>query len=199
MKTIESKQGIKGMLFVFVLLACFQNVQLLSISEYAALKPVHLFSLLFLPLLFRKKEVKINRILLVYLAYLVVVSLANLQKFGLHSLLLNYLFGLYIVVLCANCGEVLSQDDWLGIICGAASILIIAVLVKMLSAMRTLSGTLKIQIRATRMYGLLLAAASIWNLLGWGCSPFSSTKAAGSGCMRGRICCCPFCMEADAV
>ena len=91
MKTIESKQGIKGMLFVFVLLACFQNVQLLSISEYAALKPVHLFSLLFLPLLFRKKEVKINRILLVYIAYLVVVSLANLQKFGLHSLLLNYL------------------------------------------------------------------------------------------------------------
>lgn len=130
MKNIEHKQWVKGMFFVFFLLACFQNVQLVSISEYAALKPIHLFSLLFLPLLFRKKEVKINRILLVYIAYLVVVSLANLQKFGLHSLLLNYLFGLYIVVLCANCGEVLSQDDWLDIICGAASILMIAVLVK---------------------------------------------------------------------
>ena len=64
------------------------------------------------------------------MAYAAAVSLLHRREFGVNSLLLNYIFGLYLIVLCANFGADLSKDDWLDIVSGAASILMIVILIK---------------------------------------------------------------------
>lgn len=46
----------KGLLTALFLLACFQNLTLASIGSGASLKWVHVFSLVFLPFLCRKKN-----------------------------------------------------------------------------------------------------------------------------------------------
>lgn len=120
----------KGLLTALFLLACFQNLTLASIGSGASLKWVHVFSLVFLPFLCRKKELRVNRPVLLYVAYAAAVSLLHRSEFGVNSLLLNYIFGLYLVVLCANFGADLSEDDWLDIVSGAASILMIVILIK---------------------------------------------------------------------
>lgn len=120
----------KGLLTALFLLACFQNLTLASIGSGASLKWVHVFSLVFLPFLCRKKELRVNRPVLLYVAYAAAVSLLHRSEFGVNSLLLNYIFGLYLVVLCANFGADLSKDDWLDIVSGAASILMIVILIK---------------------------------------------------------------------
>lgn len=120
----------KGLLTALFLLACFQNLTLVSIDSGASLKWVHVFSLVFLPFLCRKKELRVNRPVLLYVAYAAAVSLLHRSEFGVNSLLLNYIFGLYLVVLCANFGADLSKDDWLDIVSGAASILMIVILIK---------------------------------------------------------------------
>lgn len=101
-----------------------------SIGSGASLKWVHVFSLVFLPFLCRKKELRVNRPVLLYVAYAAAVSLLHRREFGVNSLLLNYIFGLYLIVLCANFGADLSKDDWLDIVSGAASILMIVILIK---------------------------------------------------------------------
>ncbi len=78
----------------------------------------------------QKKELRVNRPVLPYVAYAAAVSLLHRSEFGVNSLLLNYIFGLYLVVLCANFGADLSKDDWLDIVSGAASILMIVILIK---------------------------------------------------------------------
>ena len=85
----EHKNTAKAMLFVLFLLSCFQNLKIVSIATEAALKPVHLYALLFLPLLCVRKEWKLNVPVLVYVGYVALVSLANQGTFGLSSLLLN--------------------------------------------------------------------------------------------------------------
>lgn len=126
----EHKNTAKAMLFVLFLLSCFQNLKIVSIATEAALKPVHLYALLFLPLLCVRKEWKLNVPVLVYVGYVALVSLANQGTFGLSSLLLNYLFGLLLVVACMNCGSDLTGDDWIDIVRWCAEILMAAVLVK---------------------------------------------------------------------
>ena len=126
----EHKNTAKTMLFVLFLLSCFQNLKIVSIATEAALKPVHLYALLFLPLLCVRKEWKLNVPVLVYVGYVALVSLANQGTFGLSSLLLNYLFGLLLVVVCMNCGSGLTGDDWIDIVRWCAEILMAAVLVK---------------------------------------------------------------------
>ena len=129
-KLAENKNAAKAMLFVLFLLSCFQNLKIVSIATEAALKPVHLYALLFLPLLCVRKEWKLNVPVLAYVGYAVVVSLANRSVFGLNSLMLNYLFGLLLVVVCMNNGAGLTCDDWMDIVRWCAEILMAAVLIK---------------------------------------------------------------------
>ena len=88
------------------------------------------FRLCFCRFCAEKKELRVNRPVLLYVAYAAAVSLLHRSEFGVNSLLLNYIFGLYLVVLCANFGADLSKDDWLDIVSGAASILMIVILIK---------------------------------------------------------------------
>lgn len=129
-KLAENKNAAKAMLFVLFLLSCFQNLKIVSIATEAALKPVHLYALLFLPLLCVRKEWKLNVPVLAYVGYAVVVSLANRGTFGINSLILNYLFGLLLVVVCMNNGADLTFDDWMDIVRWCAEILMAAVLIK---------------------------------------------------------------------
>lgn len=128
-KLAENKKFIKGMFAVLFLLACFQNISLVSVGTIA-LKPVHVFSLFFLPVLMEKRAVSINKKLWLYTVYVIVISLLNWKTFGIGGLLLNYVFGLYLITVCMNCGEMLSETDWSEILCLAAGILMAAVVIK---------------------------------------------------------------------
>ena len=107
-------------------------------------------------------------------------------EFGVNSLLLNYIFGLYLVVLCANFGADLSKDDWLDIVSGAASILMIVILIKNLiyyQGFWIISGR-----KNGAPWGVKMIIGGGSNIeSSWlGLLAFSSAGAAGNGCMQAR-------------
>lgn len=119
------------MLMAFFALACFQNVQLIYFSQMCmSLKPVHVFSVLFLPLLLFQKQLRVNQFVLGYVGLTALVSAANASQFGLNGLMLNYMFGLYVVVILTNCGKTLSTEEWADMICRVASVLMVLVWIK---------------------------------------------------------------------
>lgn len=115
------------MLMVFFALASFQNLSILSLGS-VALKPVHVFSLLFLPLLLMNKEVRINKAVAVFTLFVLAVSLWNYAHFGFDGKLTYYVFGLFVVVIFQNCGKKLTYDDWLDAACGAAAFVMLIVI-----------------------------------------------------------------------
>lgn len=131
---LEDKKVQYGMFFLLFLLACIQNVSLFRIEDVQyvtlALKPVHLFSLAFLPLLLCQKKIRINKAVLLFVCFGLLISIINIPAFGLRSLNALYLFGLYIVFLCMNCGKQLTLDDWTDLACKAAGVVMLLVILK---------------------------------------------------------------------
>ena len=129
-KIAENKKILKVMFTALLVLACFQNLRVVPFMDGAALKVVHIASLAFFPFLCVKKEIRLNKPIAGYVVYIIIISLLDLSGYGLSSLMFNYIFGVYLVVLCTNCGENLSYNDWLDVICCAATILMTAVQIK---------------------------------------------------------------------
>ena len=83
----------KGLLTALFLLACFQNLTLASIGSGASLKWVNVFTIVILPFMCRKKGLRVNRPVLLYVAYAAAVSLLHRSEFGDNRLLQNNIFG----------------------------------------------------------------------------------------------------------
>ncbi len=120
------------MLFILLLLCCFQNISIININETFSLKLFHCFSLLFLPYLIKKKTISIPSIFItLFIIYMIVISILMIPFYGFNSLLFNYIFSFYILVIICTLGKDIQKEKWMEIIKKVAWIMIISVCIKL--------------------------------------------------------------------
>lgn len=89
-------------LIIFAISLCLQKIDIVSFSGFS-LKLCHLLSLLFVFFVDFRKKIKLPSFkIFIFYFILILVSLINFNKYGIGSLLLNYIFGLYIIICLLN-------------------------------------------------------------------------------------------------
>lgn len=107
---ITRTQTVKLLLMVLFVSMCLQNVVLLDLGGFG-IKLSHVVSLLFLPLLYKVKIILPNRIInFAYLGFGLISLIAGFF-YGLNSLLFNYIFGYYVLVISLNILKILTVDE----------------------------------------------------------------------------------------
>ncbi len=125
---------IEWMFLLFLLFCCLQNLSIVTFggSSTFSLKFSHLFSLCFLPLLIKKRKISIYICpLVVFVLYLLLMSIVAAFSYGLDSLFLNYLFCLYILVLIFSLGANIRQEKWRNMLQLVATVMMLLVYVKL--------------------------------------------------------------------
>lgn len=113
--------------FVFILLSCIQNIKFYE-TGISSIRPFHIFSIIFVLFMIGcKRFILPNRIILLYIIYAIVISLAHIPKWGLDAQCIKYLFGTFILLIFCSVGTDLTLDDWTKVFTSAATILLIAV------------------------------------------------------------------------
>ena len=124
----------KVMFFLLFFFACAQNLSFFTISDVAyaslSLKSVHVFSLLFLPLLLKQERLVVNKLVLLFVGYALLISAVHAQSFGIRGLNALYIFGLYILVILQNCGRKFTCEEWANLFCKVAAIILVMILIK---------------------------------------------------------------------
>ena len=123
----------KTRIILFALLLFFCCAQNLIIYSFGimALKYCHVFSLIFLPMIFFKKKIRMpNKIILFFIIFVILHAVALSFDYSIAANLLNYIFGLYIVLIQVNIADDFSLDDWLNIIRKVAVIMLLWVIIK---------------------------------------------------------------------
>ena len=130
MISIKEHKLILISLYLLFILGCFQNLTVINFGGFG-LKAVHLFSLLFLPLLWKKHVLKLpDKIVSLFICFILVHALVMLPIFGVSSLVLNYLYGFYLLLIVVNIGCDFSKEDWLVLFRHSALLIIFFVWVK---------------------------------------------------------------------
>ena len=129
---IKSNDMIKFLFFILLLITCFQNISIITFVDRFSFKMSHLCSMIFLPLLIKKNKIKLPPILLtIFLVYVIGLSFFMIPKYGFNSLLLNYIFSLYYLIIITSPGDKISLNEWKSIIKKVAWIVVIATLIKL--------------------------------------------------------------------
>lgn len=109
---IEKKYRLLMLAILFVML-CLQSLTIINFGNFN-LKLVHLYSICFLPLLVKLNRIILpNKIITAFVIFIVGHAFIMAKNFGINSLLLNYLFGYYLLIIVMNIGSDLTKDDWL--------------------------------------------------------------------------------------
>ena len=115
---------------IFLFFCCAQNLIIYSFGTIA-LKYCHVFSLLFLPGLFLKNKIKPpNKIIMFFIIFVTVHAVALSFNYSISGNILNYIFGLYIILIQINMADDFSLDDWLNIIQSVGVIIMLWVIIK---------------------------------------------------------------------
>lgn len=115
---------------IFLFFCCAQNLIIYSFGTIA-LKYCHVFSLIFLPMLLTKNRIKLpNKIVLYFIIFVTLHAAVMSFDYSIAGSLLNYIFGLYVILLQVNIADDFSLDDWLNIIQRVAVIVMIWVIIK---------------------------------------------------------------------
>ena len=129
---IKRNTILKFMFFLLFLFTCFQNFTLINFGEFG-FKYSHFMSLFFLPLLLKKGKIKIPIASLnIFMIFVIVFSIIMIPFNSFNSLLFNYIFSYYYLIIIGSIGEYLDFDDWTGIIKSVAEIVIIATVIKII-------------------------------------------------------------------
>lgn len=108
------------MFTILLILCCVQKISIVEV-EGAGLKPNHLFSLLFLPLL--GNHIKISNIyILIFYGIMIVSTILGAYTFGVNSLVLNYIYGLYLLTIILTVGKNIAYSEWIGVFRNSAII-----------------------------------------------------------------------------
>ncbi len=124
MKIINKRK----LLFSILLLSmCFQNIEIMNFGTFG-LKLFHVIGVLYLPWLLSKKKIKLpTRTITLFYIFMLFISCINFVKYGFHSLIFNYTFSFYIILLILNCGSDIKKEEWIDIIKKVAVIVLICV------------------------------------------------------------------------
>lgn len=129
---IKRNTILKFMFFLLLLFTCFQNFTLINFGGFG-FKYSHLMSLFFLPLLLKKDKIKIPPVTLnIFMIFVVSFSIIMIPFNALNSLLFNYIFSYYYLIIIGTIGECLDYKDWTNIIKSVAGIVVIATVVKII-------------------------------------------------------------------
>ena len=127
----------KLLMFILILSGCFQNIEIISITDGFGLKMYHVISILLALRLLSKIRIngtfkippfKIN----IYFIFILVLSFFMYGIYGFNSLCINYLFSYYLIILIINIGNEIKYDEWIELIKKVASIMIICIFANML-------------------------------------------------------------------
>lgn len=123
----KSNKKYSFLLFLLVLLSCFQNLILVELSAFS-LKVFHVYALIFALLMLLHKQVKFPTAkLLIYYLYIVLLSLIMSTKWGIGGLIVNYTFGLYLISIFCTFGQKFELKDFLGMFQKVAWVMLFAV------------------------------------------------------------------------
>lgn len=124
---------IEILFFILILSCCFQNLSIITINNSFSFKLSHFISLLFIPILIKNGKIILpNKLILFFLSYIFILSLVMSYKYGLNSLFLNYLFGMYILIVVCTLGRKIELSKWKKIIKNVAWIVLILIYIKLL-------------------------------------------------------------------
>ena len=130
MENSDSNSKLKFIFLIFFLSMCLQNIDIISFSNFS-FKLCHLLSLLFIPFLIKRKKICFPHIaVLGFLFYIILISIINMFNYGLNHLLLNYIFGFYLIIIIINIGQPLTKDDWVDIIKKGTIIMMVLIFLK---------------------------------------------------------------------
>lgn len=139
------KKSIYYLLFLaFFVLSNFQNIAVIEFNSFG-LRAYHLIPLFFLFPLIKKQKIKMPpRGILGFVFYALTSSFLNaFWGFGLNSLLFNYIFAFYVMLVIMNFGDSISFDEWIGLLQKGAIIFMIAVCIKNLIQIDVIISFLK--------------------------------------------------------
>lgn len=124
---------IEILFFILILSCCFQNLSIITINNSFSFKLSHFISLLFIPILIKNGKIILpNKLILFFLSYIFILSLVMSYNYGLNSLFLNYLFGMYILIVVCTLGRKIELYKWKKIIKNVAWIVLILIYIKLL-------------------------------------------------------------------
>ena len=115
------------LLFIWMLLMCFQNLYIIDFGDFG-LKYYHVYSLVFL---FFIKKIKYMPKLFFCFFYITFITLLSTFKFNFSSVYLNYIFAFYTIIVICSIKENITYDEWLTMLQYVATIVIIAVYIKL--------------------------------------------------------------------
>jgi len=120
--------GLKMWLILFILTLCLQNVNIITFSNFS-LKLCHIVSLVFIFYLKGNYTMRFPSMkIMVFYFIIFFVSLLSYKSFGMGSLLFNYIFGFYILLILFNLKYELSKDEFYDILQKVSWIVLIIVI-----------------------------------------------------------------------
>lgn len=125
----------KIFLFLFSLFACFQNIVIYSFGNFG-FKVFHLIAvlfILFMPLLNLKSIIIPCKELTLFFVFIIYSSLVQYSFYGFDSLIFNYIFGLYTLLIIVNFGKNISEKEWLKMLKLVAWIVLTAIFFKLVA------------------------------------------------------------------
>ena len=140
MNLLTIKKVKYGVPFFLLLLACFQCFVIAKVGS-VSVKPVHILAILCV--FYVRKKIYFNLYIGSYLIYIILVSLIGSLKFGINSLIINYIFGFYILILFCEFGKSIDYKVWISIVKKVASIIIIVIWIKNLLNINIIISFLK--------------------------------------------------------
>lgn len=117
----------KFLMFVLILSGCFQNIEVLNISDGFGLKLYHVISILLSYRLITKNKGKIKlppMIINIFFVCIMIISVISYTRYGFNSLCINYIFVYYLIILMINIGKNIKSDEWINMLKKIALIMI---------------------------------------------------------------------------
>lgn len=122
MSLLREKNNKILMFTILLILCCVQSISIIEV-EGAVLKPSHLFSLLFLPLLGSCIRLP-NIYIFFFYGMLVISTILGASVFGVNSLVMNYLYGFYLLTTILTIGKDINYSEWISIFRKSAIVVI---------------------------------------------------------------------------
>lgn len=140
------KMKLDRMEFLFLLLllfTCLQNIAIFDMGGFE-LKLYHAYSLIFLWLFIKERKILLPKIyLVIFIFYLIMMSVIAYFFYGFNSLILNYIYGFYILVIICTFGRDISSECWIKIVRIVVWIMLVLIYGNLFLSMETIISFMK--------------------------------------------------------
>lgn len=126
---MKTKKNI--LIILFLVSCCLQNIVLINLGTFG-LKFFHLFSLIFLIPIIKNKRIKLPpKMITIIFIYIFGISIISSVVYGFNSLLFNYIFCYYILIVILNVCKEFDKEEWKEIFSKSAWIILMLVYINL--------------------------------------------------------------------